>query len=773
MSRWVRRSRLTAGPPGRGFRRPTRQQLIASVVVVVLAVVAVLGLARLKADTTVSSFLPANDPSLRSMEEAAQWFGGDPIVVLAESDQPRALLGPDQLPKLLGLEGKLAKLPDVAVVYGAASVLNQMATSAQNLLATISGTREATKVEAEATARVGGASPEAATAAGVAATAQFDQRYASLLVRGLPAGLPTLRNPGFVNAVVFDQSGNPRAQWKFVIPAPNAVAILVRPREGLDQDGTQRLVRAARAAVEQSGLKTSRLTFSGSPAVAADLGDTVQREIPLLGGIAVLLIAACYLVVPWTARRVHRLLPLVSTLSATALTLAVFGWLGRPLSLGVITFLPIVIGIGSDFPAYLIHGGTPRRRIVVVAFASAVGFASLALSPLPFVRDLGLALALGVLLAVSIALCLRQFFVVETRPPVVEETLAKPPLPRRKRAVLISAALLVAAIGWLVLPSITIEARPDRLAAGLPSVLDAQHAEDVLGSSGEVEILLKGDNLATPAALTWMRQAEDAVVLNYGSQLRPIVSLPDLLRFLGPTPTPDQIQAALTLLPHYITASVLSDDSREAVISLGLSLQDLANQRALLDNMRASLPPPPPGMTVDVVGLPVAAARGFELVSQGRYLTNIAGIAAAGLVLLVGLRRRSVAGRAVLAAALATGWGLAGSWLFGIDLSPLSVALGSLTTATACEFTVLLVYATASGARTLRRTIGVAALAASLGYLALVASKLEVIRDFGLLLAATVGLSLLAAYLVVRVLPVENRAASALPEATPAAAVTP
>ena len=48
---------------------------------------------------------------------------------------------------------------------------------------------------------------------------------------------------------------------------------------------------------------------------------------------------------------------------------------------------------------------------------------------------------------------------------------------------------------------------------------------------------------------------------------------------------------------------------------------------------------------------------------------------------------------------------------------------------------------------------GLAALAAALGYLALVVSKLVVIRDFGLLLAGTVALSLLAAHLVVRVLP--------------------
>jgi hypothetical protein len=332
-------------------------------------------------------------------------------------------------------------------------------------------------------------------------------------------------------------------------------------------------------------------------------------------------------------------------------------------------------------------------------------------------------------------------------------TAAAPPRPRNQRVAVLAAAVLVAALGWALLPHINIEARPDKLAAGLPSVTDAQHTEDVLGSSGEVEVLLHGDNLRTPQALAWLRAAEDAAVLRNGSQLRPIVSLPDLLRFLGPTPTPEQLQSALTLLPHYLIAAVLSDDGTSSVISLGLSLQDLQQQRQLLADLRTSLPPPPPGMTVDVVGLPVAAARGFDLVSQGRYLTNLVGILAAGLVLLVGLRRRDVAGRAVLAAALATGWGLAGAWLLDISLSPLSVALGSLTTATACEFTALLGYASTRAGGRLQRTVGVAALAASLGYLALVTSQLSVIRNFGLLLAATVLLSLLAAHLVVRMLP--------------------
>jgi len=102
---------------------------------------------------------------------------------------------------------------------------------------------------------------------------------------------------------------------------------------------------------------------------------------------------------------------------------------------------------------------------------------------------------------------------------------------------------------------------------------------------------------------------------------------------------------------------------------------------------------------------------------------------------------------------VATGWGLAGAWLLDIPLSPLSVALGSLTTATACEFSILLGYASGRGRRAVGRTVLVAALAAALGYLALTVSRLGMLVQFGLLLSATVGLSLLAAILVIWLLP--------------------
>jgi hypothetical protein len=305
----------------------------------------------------------------------------------------------------------------------------------------------------------------------------------------------------------------------------------------------------------------------------------------------------------------------------------------------------------------------------------------------------------------------------------------------------------------VALPRLDLEASPDQLASGMGAIGDARHAEQVLGSSGELRVVLTGQNVLTPEALDWMRRAEQAVVVSHGDQARPVISLPDLLRFLGPSPTPEQISAAADLLPSYLLGAVATPDATSAVLSFGLELQDLGSQQRLIDDLRAHLPPLPAGFQASVSGLPVVASRGYELISGGRYLPNVAGIAAAGLMLLLGLRRRSDAGRAVAAAVLATGWGLAVAAVLGISLSPLTIALGSLTTATACEFTALL----SDGFRERRagrqRTVAVAALAAALGYATLALSGLHVIREFGLLLSMTVLLSLASAHLVLRVWP--------------------
>jgi len=135
------------------------------------------GLARVRVDTSPESFLPAGDPTLTALEQKARDFGGDPVIVLLRWPEAHQFVTErDQLMGLLKTEGQLAKLPDVATVYGPATVLNHLAGAAQNFLAQIAGRRDGLRAAAEQSARRAGKPPAEVTAAGAAAVAQLDLR---------------------------------------------------------------------------------------------------------------------------------------------------------------------------------------------------------------------------------------------------------------------------------------------------------------------------------------------------------------------------------------------------------------------------------------------------------------------------------------------------------------------------------------------------------------------------------------------------------------------
>ncbi|UUV28637.1 MMPL family transporter [Amycolatopsis roodepoortensis] len=748
------------------WRRPTKRGLLVALGVIATAGFLLGGLAKVRIETSVNSFLPTDDPVVRQFEAESGSFGGDPIVVLLESGQPRTQLDQQHLPTLVKLEGELARLPDVAAAYGPGTTLNQIAGRTQDLLAELSGRRDAVRQQAQQ-----GKSEKDAREAGDAAVAEFDARYGPLLVQGLPAGLPTLHNPSFVNTVVYTEAGQPRPQWRFVVPSDRAAAILVRPREGLDQQGTDRLVEAVRNAVSAAKPDAERITVSGVPVLAVSLGDQVQREIPWIGGVALLAVGACFLLIPWTARWRRRLVPVMTTVVAIGLTLAIFGWLGQPLSLGVIAFLPVLLGVGSYYPTYFVQQAR-RRVVLVVAAATAAAFAMLLLSPLPFVRELGLALSMGVLIAALVGMLLiRGLKSSAEGDQQLDETVDSPRAATSPRWARLAAGIVVGAVavaGWVALPRIGLESNFQSFATGLDALADAQHVESVIGSSGEVAVVLRGRDVLAPEAMKWASDAQESIVSRHGDQMRPVVSPPTLLPFLGSSPTASQIAAGVRLLPPYLTGAVFRSDRTAALLSFGVRMEDLGELQALRDDVVRYLPPPPQGYHVDLTGLPMIAVRGNELVSADRLLTNLAGILAAGVVLLIALRRRADAMRAVVAAAVATGAGLCFLWGAGVPLSPITAGLGSLTAAVGCEFTVLLSEAARRRSRGLRLSILLAACTSTVGYAVLVLSKLAAVREFGILLAGSVVLALLSACCVVWLWPPRDRVAqTATPQSEP------
>lgn len=711
-----------------------RRRATAALGITLLAGFLLGGLQQVRLETRVESFLPSGDPAVHGLHELGASFGGDPIVVLLESERPRGLLGERHLLPLVALEGRLSTVDDVAAVYGPGTVLNQVAGQARTLLVELSAVRDALRDRGDR-----------------AGLRRFDARYGPLVVQGLPAGLPSLRSQSFVTSAVYTPAGDPRPQWRFVVPNEHSAAILVRPRQGLDQAATQRLVRTVESTVGDSGVGADRVTISGVPVIADALGEQVQAEVPLLGGLAIAGIGACFLLVPWAPLR-RRLVPLGITLVAVCLTVAGFGWLDRPLSLGILAFLSVLLGIGSYYPTYFAQRARPRTVLVVTA-ATAVSLGTLALSPLPFVQDLGIALALGVTLSALLGLLVSRRW----KPAPPEPGAVSSGSRRRPGAALrigaAAAAVGVAVAGWAALPGLPMDSNPQRFAAGLPALQDARHVEQQLGSSGELAVMLTGKDVTAPQAVDWMRAAQQAVISRHGDQLRPIISPATLLSFLGADPSAEQVRAGLKVLPRYLTAATIRGDERMALLSFGLRMNDLGALRELRDRMAATLPTPPRGYRVELGGLPMVAARGDELLSADRVRGNVLGIFAAGAVLLLGLRRRSDALRAIAAAVLATGASLLALSAWGIALSPLTVALGSLTAAVACEFTVLMSAAVRQRSPALRRSVWLATAASTVGYAVLASSQLAATREFGLLLATSVLLSCLAAALVSWLMP--------------------
>ncbi|GAA3528197.1 hypothetical protein GCM10022263_16010 [Nocardioides daeguensis] len=729
-----------------------RSRAGAAVVLLLLGAAIAGGLAQVRIDTGIGSFVPRGDDSYEQLSERDRDFGSDPIVVVLEGHARNGIvLEQEQLAELVALEGKLSQVRDVAVVYGPGTVLNQSAIAIRNVLLQVSGRRDALANTARATAVSKGLTDQQVEEFVAKQLARFDSRYGALLVEAMPMGLPSLRNQQFVANMLLGIDGETRPEWRFLLPTARSASILVRPREGLDQAQTRRVVDAVRRTVKASGLQVEKPIITGVPVLTSAVADRAATEAPRLGLLAVAAVALVFLLAPWSRRRRDRLRPLLAAGLGTASTLAVFGWLHRPLSLGVVAFLPIVLGIGSDFPLYLSQPAQ-RRRVIAAGTGAVFAFAALAISPLPFVREFGLAIALAVAITFLWAVVLRS------RLAEIEPAETGTAAPGSGRSVptgvvrkIAAVAVLPAVLGWVLLPGLSLESRPEQLAQGLPELGDVDRAQQALGFSSEISVVVRGPEVLTPELLAWAQEVDNRIAAEHGDELRPLLTLPRLLSFLGTDATPAQVVAGSELLPPYLVSAVVGGGGDVAVSTYGVDIDDVAAQRRLVRQVESLLPDAPDGYRAEVVGLPVVAANGLTAMSASRFVITVVSLAVAGLAVGLLTRSRRLALLVVGASLLASGWVFLGLKLTGQQLNPLTLAAGALITVTACEFTVML--DGSADRRWLRRSVLVAASAGTVGYLCLALSELAVLRGFGLLLAGGVVATYVAARLVVAVAP--------------------
>ncbi len=328
--------------------------------------------------------------------------------------------------------------------------------------------------------------------------------------------------------------------------------------------------------------------------------------------------------------------------------------------------------------------------------------------------------------------------------------------------------LALALVGWGLGTQIETVSDINSLAPqGLSAVRNLNELQDATGVSGELDVSVNAPDLSDPATIEWMAAFKQRVLSSNGftgedpsclnADVCPGPALSDFLTRGGGRLTQEGIDETLAALSSYDLRQVAPLDPRSgrlghvALISFGIRAQSLEGQQELVERVRSEIGEPgskggpPAGVEVHLAGLPVIAAESATDLAASRYWLTLAGLIAVALALLAVYRSLKRALLPLVPTVMATGWASLVLWLTGIPLNPMSAALGALTIAIATEFGVILAgrfHEERGGGRgveeALRRAYtrtGAAVLAsgvtATAGFAVLVASDIQMLRDFG------------------------------------------
>jgi hydrophobe/amphiphile efflux-3 (HAE3) family protein len=858
---------------------------------VTLAIAAVLGLAgaglalRLEPTAATSSFVSSASPGYRATQRFYRSFGEEPVQVLVKGNLQQLLLSSD-IDRLVGLEGclsgnvppaglageggrggpcgQLARAKTVKVVLGPGTFVNEAADQIDEQLSAQTSQAAAQAGEAERVVRGAalkrGLPPAEAQALGRQASritlARFQEGLVTLALKYGLTARPSLNDPSFVSALVFDSSrpaGTPKQRFAYLFPSPDAALISVRLKAGLSEHERTRTIGLIRAAVGMPQWQLQHgesYLVTGEPAIVADLTGSIVHSLELLL-LAVVIVMALALSLLFGGR--PRLLPLGIALLATALTFGALSALGASLTIALLAVLPVLVGLAVDYAIQFqsrvaegLAAGAPARAavgeaaragapaIATAAAASAAAALVVVLSPVPMVRGFGVVLAVGIGIAFTCALTAGSAaLVLASRRGVAVETGSSSPLGARlaeawqgarellrdnaltrgtsrlaldyavrRPGRVLAIGLALAAIGWGLDTQTSVQTDITKLAPqNLQSLHNLRTLEKLSGVGGELDLMVSGKSVVKPATIEWMSAYQSRELARFGystgrgcgeARLCPAFSLPDLFQSAAGGSqsklTGAEVNGLLDAIPAYFSQEVIGPGRQVATLAFGIRLMSLDQQQRLIEAMRSNLHPPR-GVTAQLVGLPVLAARANAQVSSAwrRLLTGVAALAAVALVLLIAFRgdRRRVA--APLApVVLTSGWSALVLFATRVPLNPMSVMLGVLVIAISTEFSVLLaerfrqerlrghdrVHALRLTYSHTGAAVAASGVTAIAGFGVLALSDIAMLRDFGLVTLIDLSVSLLGVLVALpaALMLVGDLAGASPPEPAPARA---
>lgn len=702
-----------------------------ALLIAALFVIGAIGMTGVTMESGSNTYLDKSTKEGIIYDSYSESFLSDSVVLLIRCDDP---LDPDLLLFLDRLEGEIREVRNVDSVQSLADVLMQMN----------GGTLPNSKAEAQA------------------------------LVSRLP---PDLKEK--------------------LLPSNTMTLALVSVEQGVSKDVSRGVLSTIGSVIDSE---------SPPPGVLIEItGNTAfdrEMENALSGSLLVLIAAALGLMVVTLAvlfsSMSHRFIPAALVAVGMIFTFGIMGFTGIHMNIGVVASFPVLLGLGIDYAiqfqarldeecrraplAEAVRTTVVRTgpAVLVAMLATAMGFLAMFISPVPMVKSFGLVSIIGIVCCYGAALVgLPVIALLVKYRPKPEGSGRAVALKKRYDSLLSGAAvkiaknpvpvLLVAAVvayaGIAVDASIPIDTNQDTFVPpDMPTKLSLNTVTGVVGSVQPFPLLVQGDRVDDYQSIAWIDRF-GSYALDEHVELTVVQSIATLIRqYNGGALPADQtgIAAVLARIPAGEQAKYL-DGHTATVIQFSTIEMEMGAQNRVKEEVMADVGwmQPPPGITVSPTGDYDMYTSLIANIAKSKGEMTYLGFALILAYLLVVYRKRYAASPLIPLAAV-VGWNAVGMLLLGINYTPMTACLGSMTIGVASEFTILMmeryaeeleksgdpIAAIRDGVQKVGAAITVSALVTACGFSALLLSDFKIIANFGVTTVIAVGFSLIGAIII-------------------------
>ncbi|WP_298670334.1 RND family transporter [uncultured Methanofollis sp.] len=582
------------------------------------------------------------------------------------------------------------------------------------------------------------------------------------------------------------------------VPSNMMTIGIVTLEPGVSSEVRENVLNSIASVVAISGPPPGvQVTVSGDPAFAQQMKQEMGTSMGVLIGAAMLLMVLAVGLLFSHVR--YRLLPVAVVATGLIFTFGLMGLAGIHINMATIGAFPVLIGIGIDY-AIQFHSRfeEERRRapidesvvttitkagpsVLYAMLSTSMGFIAMGISPVPMVRSFGIVCVIGVVMCYLAALIAVPTFgvLIKYRPKKEESAanggameaynqflgnlavkIAKNPVP------ILLILGLVAIIGVEMDNEIRISTDEQTFVpSDMPAVVDLKKITRTMGSTQTLPVYIRGDDVTSLESLRWI-QGFSAYEVEENADVTGATSIvTEILRYnKGVMPQTDAgVREVLDRIPEETKKKYLSGNM-ETVVQFSLTDMEMEQAKGLITKVRQDIAweKPPAGIVADPTGSLELFTTLMDDIEKGKTQMTVLGFGLILAFLLLVYRKIGKAASPLVPIVMIIGWNGLIMYALGIDYTPLTACLGSMTIGVASEYTVLIMerfYEEREKGRELYdaihqsvsrigTAITVSGMTTVFGFSALILSTFNIVQNFGVVTVITVGFSLIGAIIV-------------------------